>query len=212
MSKDQNPFGQNVIRRPIAVEDGVKAGNLVVGTTVPAHELQLHGLMYQNAPAGAHEVMFEDDDEDVWFKVPVVYGQQPIAGLTSQAERWQKIMSWPRLPTYDEAEQWRVSVNATAYNALSDAIMNYRARWAEAEQLAALGDGEFWRTRLAIPDTQRAPSEYETVFQLITATNPAVWPAWRDQAAAEKVNIQRRRERAANAASSPVDATYTSSF
>jgi hypothetical protein len=201
---DTNPFGSGVIRRQVAAPEEVKAGALSVGAVVPAEELQLHDLMFRTSARdfpGAGEVLFEEDNADEWYRPPAVYGQK-LAGRMSQAEHWQKIMSWPRLPTFDEALQWQQSATAESYNALADALAVVRQDWAEAEALAALGDDVFWREAMpkALPGTRdvNAPlSCYQVAFWLSTDTNRTAWPGWRKQLVEMQGEIEARRIAAA---------------
>jgi hypothetical protein len=211
---DGNPFGAGVIRRSIAAPEEVRAGALVVGTVVPAEELQLHDLMFRTSARdfpGSGEVIFEDDAADEWFAVPTIYGRK-MGGAKSQAERWQQIMTWPRLPTQAEAEAWALNADVQAYNALVDATAVFRQDWAEAEELAALGDDVFWREALSmrvLPGVRDSSTPLTTdgvAFQLVTDTSREVWPRWREQLIAKQEEIAARRiarEAAATGAAVP---------
>lgn len=76
------------------------------GCELLAHE-EMHRTAARDFP-GAGEVIFEELDEAT--------GAVDFAN----AARWQVLMSWPRLPTIEEADQWQ--------------------KWAEARCLAAWWD------------------------------------------------------------------------
>jgi hypothetical protein len=73
-------------------------------------QLELTEMMYRRAARdfpGAYEVIFVDFLEE-----------DPDREIFCNPERWQELMSWPRLPTLEEAKQWQEYADASAEAAL----------------------------------------------------------------------------------------------
>jgi hypothetical protein len=141
--------------------------------------------MYRQAARdfpGSGEVLFEDEGDSLeeWEGMP------RVAGAVSQAERWKRIMQWPRLPSFDEAQQWQQSANAESYNALVDRVQVFRANWAEYERLAKLGGIEFWRAKMSLPPDQRTKelSPYDCAVWL-SDVSPGALKAWANELSAK---------------------------
>jgi hypothetical protein len=76
-------------------------------------QLEISEQMYRCARRdfpGSGEVIFVDVDEQT--------GEE----MFFYAERWQRLLTWPRLPTLAEAEQWKARQEARAATALYYAL------------------------------------------------------------------------------------------
>jgi hypothetical protein len=186
---DTNPFGMGAIRRQVAAPEELKAGALVVGAVVPAEELQLHDQMYREAARdfpGSGEILFEDgnpdaDNEGDWYSVKRAYGYWKSPVIMTEAQRWQRLMDWPRLPTYEEASQWQASADAEALNALSDRAMVFRQRFAECRRLAEVGGIAFWRPKMSLPPDRAGLVSIADVVTWLLDVAPEPLEAWRKE-------------------------------
>jgi hypothetical protein len=179
---DQNPFGVGVPKRQIAPPAELKAGLLVVPAPVPAEELQLHCQMYRDSArdfAGAYEILFEDCNEDGSFDENEWFNAPP--GRVSQAQAWQKIMDWPRLPTFDEASQWQSAATVEAMNALTSRVMTFRANYAECMRLAEAGGVAFWRSRISLPPDRVGSVSIADIAGWLLEAAPVTLAAWVEQ-------------------------------